>query len=235
MRLSSSLRLPAMGALLAASLMVAGPAAAAGTGGGFAPYVNAGRWVGGPHTNSGNWAGYAATGATFTSISGSWTEPKANCKADHDLYAPWVGIDGYNDSTVEQTGVQTSCSTGSPVDSGWYEMYPANPVYYSEPVSTGDQIDASVTFNGGSSYTLTLEDATQGWTKTVTKSLSADNASAEAIIEAPGGFPGLPNGVSFTNVEANGKPLGDFSTTKLTSAGFTPGALSGGNFTITHK
>lgn len=191
----------------------------------------------GPHTNAfgGNWSGYAASGATFTSITGSWTEPTANCKADHDLYAPWLGIDGYNDETVEQTGVQTSCSTGKPVDSGWYEMYPANPVYYSNPVSTGDTITASVVSNGGSSYTLTLEDVTKGWTKTVTKSLNAENASAEAIIEAPGGFPGLPNGVTFTNVTVNGHLLNTFSPTKLTSAGFKPGALSGGTFTIKHS
>jgi Peptidase A4 family len=226
MRTSSSMRLPAIGALLAATLLGAAPAASAGQAFGFSPHVNT--------KFGGNWAGYAATGATFTSVSGSWTEPKANCKDDGDLYAPWVGIDGYNDETVEQTGVQTACSTGSPVDSAWYEMYPAAPVYFSNPVSTGDTITASVTYNGGSSYTLKISDTTKGWTQTVTKSLSAQNASAEAIIEAPGGFPGLPNGVTFTNVEANGKLLDTFTTHKLTSAGFKPGALSGGTFTIKH-
>jgi Peptidase A4 family len=224
MRLSSSaLRLPAMGALLAATLMAAAPAAAAGPEFGF-----------GPLTNAGNWAGYGATGNTFTTISGSWTEATANCKADHDLYAPWIGLDGDGTQTVEQTGVQTSCQSGKPVDSGWYEMYPAAPVYYSNPVSTGDKITAKVVFDGGNTYSLTLSDTTKGWSHTVKKSLNADNASAEAILEAPGGFPGLPNGVTFTNITVNGKTFSSYSPSKLTSAGFKPGPLSGGTFTVKH-
>jgi Peptidase A4 family len=228
MTLSSStprlLRLPALGALLAATLMGAAPAAsAAGPGFGF-----------GPLTNAGNWAGYGATGHTFTKITGSWTEAKAVCNADHDLYAPWIGIDGDGTQTVEQTGVQTSCQSGHPVDSAWYEMYPAAPVYYNEPVSTGDKITASVTFNGGNSYTLKISDTTKGWTKSVTKSLSAQNASAEAILEAPGGFPGIPNGVTFTGITVNGKTFSSYHPGKLTSAGFKPGPLNGGTFTVKH-
>src|SRR5579875_885814 len=106
---TATLRLPAMGVLLAASLLGATPAVAASP-------VSWNTWISGPHTNGGNWGGYGATGHTFTTITGSWKEPKAVCQADHDLYAPWLGIDGYGDSTVEQTGVQTSCQSGSPVD-----------------------------------------------------------------------------------------------------------------------
>ena len=215
--------LPAVGALLAGTLMTAAPVAAGTT---FGPL----------HVTKfgGNWAGYADTGATFTSITGSWVEPAVTCTADHDLFAPWLGIDGYSDQTVEQTGVQASCATGKAVYSGWYEMYPANPVYYSNPVSAGDTFTATITFTGGTSYKLTLQDVTKGWTQSVTKSLSADNASAEAIIEAPGGFPSIPGGVTFSNVTVNGKLLNKFTHHKLTSAGFKPGALSGGTFTITH-
>ncbi|HEY2443024.1 MAG TPA: G1 family glutamic endopeptidase [Streptosporangiaceae bacterium] len=229
MRLTSARlgRLAAAGALLAATLMAAAPATAtAAAAQGFGPL----------HVTKfgGNWGGYADTGASFTSVSGSWTEPSVTCTANHELYAPWVGIDGFNTQTVEQTGVQTSCATGKPVVSGWYEMFPAAPVYYSNPASIGDKFTASVVFNGGNSYTLTLTDVTKGWTQHVTKSLSASNASAEAIIEAPGGFPSIPNGVKFTNVMANGKLLNAFTHHKLTSAGFVPGPLNGGTFTIKH-
>ena len=211
----------------AAVLTAAGPAAAgpAGSGSVFAPHTD---------TFGGNWAGYAASGQTFTSITGTWVEPVARCKASHDLYAPWLGLDGYNDQTVEQTGVQTSCSTGTPVDSGWYEMYPAAPVDYGNPVRTGDTISATVTYEGGISYSLTLTDVTKGWSHTVTKRLNAGNASAEAVIEAPGGFPGLPDGVMFSTVTVNGKLLDTFHPAKLTSARFVPGPLSGGTFTIKH-
>jgi hypothetical protein len=225
------IRLPLMGAIVAAATcMAAAPVAASVTGTGFAPHT----W-GGPLTDAGNWAGYAATGQSFTTITSTWVEPSVTCTADHDLYAPWVGLDGYGDQTVEQTGVQTSCSTGSPVVSGWYEMYPANPVYYSNAASIGDTFQATVTYEGGTSYKLTLADETKGWSHTVTKSLSADNASAEAIIEAPGGFPSIPGGVTFSDVTVDGSLLNTFHPTKLTSAGFTPGPLKGGTFTITHK
>jgi hypothetical protein len=225
------MRLPVMGAIVAAATcMAAAPVAASVTGTGFAPHT----W-GGPLTNAGNWGGYAATGGTFKTITAEWKEPPATCQSRSPLYAPWIGLDGYGDTTVEQTGVQTDCSTGKPVVSAWYEMYPAAPVYYSNPASIGDEFQATVTFEGGKSYKLTLKDVTKGWSHTVTKSLSADNASAEAIIEAPGGFPKLPDGVTFTGVKVDGKLFNTYHPSKLTSAGFTPGPLSGGTFTITHK
>lgn len=163
------------------------------------------------NTNGYNWGGYAATGSGFTSVSASWTEPSATCNSTNDLYAPWVGIDGYGSSTVEQTGVATDCSSGSPVNQAWYEMYPANPVYLSlssYPVSAGDHITASVTYAGSSRYTLKLTDSSWGWTYSTTKSLSAKRASAEVIIESPtGSYPNFGT-LSFTSATVNGKSLG---------------------------
>ncbi|MGH3157014.1 MAG: G1 family glutamic endopeptidase [Streptosporangiaceae bacterium] len=221
------LLLPAMGALVAASMMSAGPAAA---GQGFGPHNT---W-GGPHTNASNWGGYAASGSSgeYTTIKGSWTEPVTKCLKDGDLAAPWLGLDGYGDETVEQTGVQVACSTGSPEYSGWYEMYPANPVYFSNPVSAGDKISASVT-SKGDAYTLVLKDVTKGWTHTVKKTLaSGEDASAEAVVEAPGGYPSWPDGVKFTGITVNGHLFDTYSPTKLDSGGYVPGPLSGGTFTI---
>jgi hypothetical protein len=214
---------------MATTMMAAGPAAA---GQGFGPHF------GGPLTNSGNWAGYAAhstTAGTFTKISGTWTEPVAKCSGS-DLAAPWLGLDGYGTETVEQTGVAVSCSGTTASYAGWYEMYPASPVYFSNPVSAGDTIKATITNTTGHSYKLVLTDETQGWTHTETKTLaSAKDESAEAILEGPGGYPGFPNGVSFSNITVNGKTFSSFSPTKLTSGGFVPGPLSGGSFTITHS
>jgi hypothetical protein len=158
-----------------------------------------------------NWAGYIALGTKheFTTATASWVEPTVTCLKDSDLYAPWVGIDGDGDQTVEQTGVQTSCSSGSPVESAWYEMYPKAPKYYSKRVDAGDTIVASVTFSD-KKFTLKISDTTQGWTESVSKKLaSAKRLSAEAVIEAPGGFPAITS-VNFTGVEFNGEPLADF-------------------------
>lgn len=159
-----------------------------------------------------NWGGYVATGSSgqFTTVTASWTEASVTCRNRSELYAPWVGIDGYGNATVEQTGVQTACNTGSPVDSAWYEMYPAGPVYYSNPVSTGDSITATVT-SSGSGFTLTITDNTKRWTKTTHSTLgSAQHASAEAVIEAPGGYPTI-TAVKFTGVIFDGKALDTYS------------------------
>jgi hypothetical protein len=165
-----------------------------------------------------NWAGYIAPGSNgqFTTVTASWVEPSVTCLKDADLYAPWVGIDGYGDTTVEQTGVQTACSTGSPKYSAWYEMYPAAPVYYSNPVSANDAFTATVT-SSGSSFTLTIKDTTKGWTKTTTKTLSsAEHLSAEAVIEAPGGYPAI-TAVNFTGVKFDGAELDTYTLVKTKS------------------
>ncbi|MBR7835424.1 hypothetical protein KDL01_19270 [Actinospica durhamensis] len=164
--------------------------------------------------NGYNWGGYAATGSGFTSVAATWTEPAATCASTNDLYAPWVGLDGYGTSTVEQTGVATDCSSGSPVDEPWYEMYPANPVYLSlssYPVKTGDVISASVTY-ASSKFTLKLSDTTRGWTYSVSKSLSsAKRESAEVIIESPtGSYPNFGT-LNFSSATVNGASLGSFS------------------------
>ncbi|MEC3992815.1 G1 family glutamic endopeptidase [Actinacidiphila sp. DG2A-62] len=168
--------------------------------------------------NGYNWGGYAAQGSGFTSVSAAWTEANATCNSTDDLYAPWVGIDGYGSSTVEQTGVATDCSSGSPVHQAWYEMYPANPVYLSRtsyPVSAGDHITASVTYAGSSKYTLKLTDSTRGWTYTTSKSLSAQRTSAEVIIESPtGAYPNFGT-LTFTSATVNGSSLGSFNPVAL--------------------
>lgn len=168
--------------------------------------------------NGYNWGGYAATGSGFTSVSATWTEANATCNSTNDLYAPWVGIDGYSSSTVEQTGVATDCSSGSPVHQAWYEMYPANPVYLSlssYPVSAGDHITASVTYAGSSKYTLKLTDSSRGWTYSTSKSLSAQRASAEVIIESPtGAYPNFGT-LNFTSATVNGSSLGSYGPVAL--------------------
>lgn len=198
-------------ALMAPLALTASAAAPALASGSFASTTHFGsplHSVGGDVIS--NWGGYVAHGETFNSATASWTVAKVSCRTQNDLYAPWVGIDGDGTQTVEQTGVATDCQTGQPRHEAWYEMYPAAPVYYGDPISTGDKFTASVTASG-TNFTLKITDKTKGWTESVTKSLaSAQKATAEAVIEAPGGYPNI-NSVKFTNVIFNGKPLDSFS------------------------
>lgn len=233
-------------AAAAATVGLAAPATAATSVPTFAPTHAATAHAKGFNINGYNWGGYAATGSrnAFTSVSATWVEPSATCNSRNDLYAPWVGLDGYGSSTVEQTGVQTDCSSGSPVDSFWYEMYPANPVYPSpstHPVTAGDTIHASVTYNG-STFTLTLQNVSRGWTYTTNKSMtSARRMSAEVIIESPtAAYPNFGT-VHFTSATVNGSALGSFGPVAMdpsNSGGYEAhtSALSGGTaFSITYE
>jgi hypothetical protein len=238
--------LAATTALAAALVTVpAAAATAAATEAGFAPASHPLDWGHtGYNINGYNWGGYAATGSGFTSVSATWSEPNATCNSRNDLYAPWVGIDGYGTSTVEQTGVATDCSSGRAVYQAWYEMYPAAPVYLSTtsyPVAPGNSIHATVTYAGSSRYTLTLQNTSRGWTFTTTKTLnSARRRSAEVIIESPtGAYPNFGS-ITFTGATVNGATLGSFNPTALDPSAngvyeARTGALSGGtSFSMTY-
>ena len=180
-----------------------------------------------------NWSGYAATGSNgaFNSVSATWTEPTATCtssgggrhgRGGSDSYAAfWVGLDGYSSDSVEQTGTDSDCDGTTPDYYGWYEMYPADPVYYTNTVKPGDTISASVTFSGTETYTLVLTDETQGWTQTQTiNETGLDRSSAEVITEAPSSESGvLPladfGTVTYGSSDANGTSLGSQSPTEI--------------------
>ena len=115
-----------------------------------------------------NWAGYTSAGAagTFTSVSAAWAEPAVTCTATDTFSSFWVGLDGDGTNSVEQTGTEADCNGGNAVYQGWFEMFPAAPVFFDNPVQPGDAMSASVVANGGGAFTLTLTDSTQGWTQT---------------------------------------------------------------------
>jgi hypothetical protein len=194
---------------------------------GFSPAANS---VAGPmhppsigvrHSTSSNWAGYAAYGSAgrFSSATATWVQPSVNCTSQNSYSAYWVGLDGYNTTTVEQLGTEADCANGTPIYSAWFEMYPH--VSYNinnVSVSPGDSYTASVVYTDSGSFVLTLKDIsdpTRGSFTTNQKLRSAKRASAEVIVEAPwsGGVLPLANfgTADFTGVNANGSPMGTFS------------------------
>ncbi|MFE0464234.1 G1 family glutamic endopeptidase [Kitasatospora sp. NPDC058965] len=187
----------------------------------------------GGHRYAGSvWGGYVAQGSGFRSITGSWTMPDVQCNTANDLFAPWIGIDGYGSQTVEQTGVQVDCSGGYPAFSAWYEMYPAPPVFWNDPVDAGDTFTASVTTSGNGSYLLKLTDTTKGWTRSITKSLRGRNVSAEAVIESPSqSYPSF-NELDFANITVNGQVFDAFYPQAVDSGQYTETGLNNGSFAI---
>jgi Peptidase A4 family len=197
---------------------------------------------------SGNWSGYAAVGGAnaYKSVSSSWVQPAVTCTSTNTYSSYWVGLDGYNNSALEQTGTEADCISGHAVYGAWWEVLPAAESPYSGvTVKPGDNMTASVTDNNNGTFTMTLTDSTQGWTKSTTHAGSAgfDDSSAEVIAEATsvnGRIAKLSNfgSVRFTGSKANGTTLPAGSTEiimegKRGNVLAQPGALSSGAFTDT--
>ncbi|PYB68881.1 peptidase A4 [Thermoplasma sp. Kam2015] len=193
-------------------------------------------------TSSENWAGYVITSSDYSVHNVSMSMIIPNTDTSGNSYAAfWVGIDGYNDNTVEQTGILAEPSgfghNSKTVYKVWYEFYPAAPVYASFSASAGDYVYANVTYNGYGSFTTYIMVETSGgqiigtFTGHATVSNALDD-SAEWIVEAPASTSGIlpladfgvaefgydSTHISLTNyatVSGNYEPMGYFSPTEI--------------------
>ena len=166
------------------------------------------------NVQSQNWSGYADSQGTYDSVAASWTEPAVTCSPSGGggggilagllggnvlgtLLGPgssassfWVGLDGYDSSSVEQLGTDADCNGSTPVYDAWWEMFP-NPsqvLSTSYPVHPGDQMTAWVASNSsGTAFYLALKDSSAGWTFSTSQTASPGfgRSSAEVVAEAP--------------------------------------------------
>jgi hypothetical protein len=154
--------------------------------------------------SSANWSGYADVNETYKSVAATWTEPTVNCSSglgglgglglgslsDSLLGGPsaaaafWVGLDGFNSTSVEQLGTDSDCDGSTASYYAWYEMYPNPSVDLSQTVNPGDSMTAWVAYTG-SAFQLSITDNTQGWNFTTTEAGTFDRSSAEVVAEAP--------------------------------------------------
>lgn len=176
----------AAGALLVAValLVAAAPAAASHRGPRTRGPIEGRLRSGRTEEQSTNWSGYAAYGQTFTEAQGSWIQPTASCELkghQFALAAFWVGLDGYNNRTVEQTGTEADCEGRQPIYYAWYELYPERLFVIEKPVQPGDELHATVTQSA-----LVLEDRTANWiAREEFSPAGLEFSSAEWIAEAP--------------------------------------------------
>jgi Peptidase A4 family len=182
-------------------------------------------------TISENWSGYAATAPKkFTGVSSEFVQPAVTCPGKPKQYTSnWVGLDGFDNETVEQDGTFGFCGgkhNTTPEYEAWYEMYPAGSVNVFK-VKPGDVMDASVKYFKGK-FTLTIADKTSGKSATdVAACSTCERTSAEWIIERPAGC------------DASGCflfALADFGTTTMSNdwAGTGGGLRSIASFTTTY-
>lgn len=197
-----------------------------------------------------NWSGYAAYNGTASDVKGSWVVSGLTCTGTNTYSSAWVGIDGYNDGTVEQTGTEHDCSGSSASYYAWYEMYPRPGYIVPVAIKAGDTISSEVKFLGRGNFQLTLTNVTTGASyTTVQKSSKAQRQSAEWVMEAPwsGGVLPLANfgtiGFGSSSAVLNGKSgsISAFLNDPITMANpdgtikAVPSALStdGSSFSVT--
>ncbi len=184
--------------------------------------------------DSNNWAGYvaqSASGQSFSTVSGSWTEPSVSGGGGQGYSAFWVGLGGSSNQSqaLEQVGTSAETVDGRTSYYAWYELVPAAQQRLDLAVKPGDHISARVTVNG-TEVTVELSNATTG--KSVSRTLPMSNpdvSSAEWIAEAPA--------AESSQGSLQVLPLADFGTVTFTDAAATTvgghtGSISDPNWTV---
>ena len=175
-----------------------------------------------------NWAGYVAassatTKTSFSGVSGSWTQPAANCGAGSPSNSAfWVGIGGYTGTHLEQIGTSADCSkSGQATYYAWYELVPAAQVPLTMTVQPGDRFSAHVAVSGDT-VNVSLSDLTRH--ATFSKQLQMSDptvSSAEWIAEAPSRC------VSSSSQDCHVLSLADFGNVTFTGASASAGGRTG--------
>ncbi|MET9486193.1 G1 family glutamic endopeptidase [Nocardia sp. NPDC006630] len=164
---------------------------------------------------------------------------------------PWIGLVGMGpggDRTLIQTGTVAACDNGVPRYSGFFETpsfgdqagmpvpdadAPGNS-WESPQTVPGDDIAATVTWDGHTTYRMTVADTTQGWHYGATFESTVIPTAALAVSESiPYNVPTYTP-ITFTNVTADGRPLAAYNPQSLSIAAprITPTAITGDSFTI---
>jgi Peptidase A4 family/ell wall binding domain 2 (CWB2) len=143
-----------------------------------------------PTTDSSNWSGYAVTGTTFTSVTGTFNAPSlVSGTSTSAALGAWVGIDGANNTSLIQAGIGEYVDPSDPSEFylyPWWEILPnAQIVVTSVAVAPGDEVTVTIDTSGDGFWGITLTDDTNGQSYTTTQSYDGPATSAEWIMEAP--------------------------------------------------
>jgi hypothetical protein len=162
--------------------------------------------------SSTNWSGYALSGSGYTKVTGQWTVPAVSVTRKSTYSSSWIGIDGFNNSNLIQTGTEQDSIGGTTKYDAWWEILPAaETIIPSLTIHPGDKMSASIVKGSGTLWTISLSDTTTGQTFSIQKTYTGPQTSAEWIQEAPSSFRGV-------------LPLAHYGTIT-----FDPGTVNGGN------
>ena len=136
---------------------------------------------------SSNWSGYAISGkkGAFRQISADWIVPyvKPTIKAAYS--SAWIGIDGFKNSSLIQTGTGHESVNGTVRYYAWWEILPAAETVIPLPVAPGDHMRAAIVKHCPGKWCITLRNLSQGWFFRTIQRYKGPHSSAEWITEAP--------------------------------------------------
>jgi len=191
-------------AVIAASVITAGPAEAR-VGGAGAPSASAAPalrvnlplgWTSGARNHAlrrgtssydfANWSGYVVSG-DFRAVIGDWTVPTVTPTATNEYSSDWLGIDGFDNTDLIQTGTEQDSVNGQAVYYAWWEILPAaETVFTTMTVHPGDTMSAEVIGEDANPVTweMRLTDETTGQFDYSARRYGGPHDSAEWVQEA---------------------------------------------------
>jgi hypothetical protein len=155
------------------------------------------------------WSGYIVASEiqnrspVVSSVSASWTVPEIKLSENNTFSSVWVGIGGYGEDTLIQTGTEQECINGKFVYYAWYELVPDSLVHIPNiHVQAGDAVTASISLINENTNTWSIEiaDITRNQRFQTTVVYNSSRWSAECIVERPKVNGALSTLVDFGNV-----------------------------------
>jgi hypothetical protein len=154
----------------------------------LADKINTGRAVSsGFGWTSSNWSGYAISGhkGAFRRISADWIVPYVKPTVKAAYSSAWIGIDGFRNSSLIQTGTGHESVNGTVRYYAWWEILPAAETVIPLPVAPGDHMRASIVKLSPGKWCIILRNLSRGWAFRTIQRYNGPQSSAEWIMEAP--------------------------------------------------
>ena len=178
------------------------------------------------------WSGYMVApdsqSPLVTSVSASWTVPQVKPSENNTFSGVWVGIGGYGEDTLIQTGTEQEYIHGRVSYYAWYELLPTHLVRIpSLHVRSGDLITASVSLvsQNANRWSIEINDVTRGEQFKKVVVYNSSMQSAEWIVERPhvnnqisslANFGTITYKNSYVKIGDNVGSIGNFSYSPIT-------------------
>jgi hypothetical protein len=170
-----------------------------------------------------HWSGYIVASdiqnrsPVVSSVGASWTVPEIKPSENNTFSGVWIGIGGYGEDTLIQTGTEQEYVNDRVAYYAWYELLPDYLVHISNVhVRAGDTVTASISLinENTSTWSIELADVTRGERFKTTAVYNSSRLSAEWVVERP-------------KVNGNISTLADFGNVTFTECKATLDGLTG--------